>query len=127
VAACQDPKNDVWVAVVDRRQVGFVVTQTEREGAVNGGQVYMIGVDPAHRRRGVADMLLSHAVAELRAGGVDVVSIATGGDAGHAPARALYRKARLPRPPSCRLLPSAGRECDAGRRSGRVVEIAMGG
>jgi hypothetical protein len=28
-------------------------------------------------------LLLSHAVAELRAGGVDVVSIATGGDAGH--------------------------------------------
>jgi ribosomal protein S18 acetylase RimI-like enzyme len=91
-AACQDPKNDVWVAVVDRRPVGFVVTQTEREGTVNGGQVYMIAVDPAHQRRGVADMLLSHAVAELRAGGVDVVSIGTGGDAGHAPARALYRK-----------------------------------
>jgi ribosomal protein S18 acetylase RimI-like enzyme len=91
-AACRDPKNDAWVATVDRRPVGFVVTQAEHEGAVNAAQVYMIAVDPAHQRRGVADMLLSHAVAELRASGVYVVSIGTGGDAGHAPARALYRK-----------------------------------
>ena len=91
-AACQDPKNDVWVAAVDRRPVGFVITQAEPEGEVHGGQVYMIAVDPAHQRRGVADMLLSHAVAELRASGVDVLSIGTGADPGHAPARALYEK-----------------------------------
>ncbi len=90
--ACRNPKNDVWVAIVDRRPVGFVVTQAKREGAVNGAQVYMIAVDHVHQRRGVADSLLTHAVAELRASGVDVVSIGTGADAGHAPARVLYRK-----------------------------------
>ncbi len=91
-AACQDPKNEVWVATVDQRPVGFVVTQAEPGGEVHGGQVYMIAVDPAHQRRGVADMLLSHAVAELRASGVEVLSIGTGADPGHAPARALYEK-----------------------------------
>jgi ribosomal protein S18 acetylase RimI-like enzyme len=91
-AACQNPKNHVWVATVDRRPVGFVVTQTEREGQVNGAQVFMIAVDPGHQRRGIGEMLLSHALAQLRASGVDVVSIGTGADPGHAPARALYER-----------------------------------
>lgn len=90
--ACQDTKNNVWVAIVDRRPVGFVVTQAERDGEVNGAEVYMIAVDPDHQRRGVANMLLSHAITERRASGVEVVSIGTGADPGHAPARALYEK-----------------------------------
>jgi ribosomal protein S18 acetylase RimI-like enzyme len=93
--ACQDPENDVWVATVDGRPVGFVALQTmraSRSGEVDGGEVYMIAVDPAYQRRGIADMLLRHAVAELRADGVSVVSIGTGADPGHAPARALYEK-----------------------------------
>ena len=94
-AACQDTENDVWVATLDRRPVGFVVLQTiraTRAGEVDGGEVHMIAVDPAHQRRGIADMLLRHTVAELRAHGVGVVSISTGADPGHAPARALYEK-----------------------------------
>ena len=91
-SACQDPGNVVWVATVDERPVGFVVTQDERDGDVNAAGIYMIAVDPAHQRQGIGDSLLGHAVAELRAQGVEVVSIQTGGEEGHAPARALYEK-----------------------------------
>lgn len=45
----------------------------------------MIAVDPDHQRRGIGDMLLSHAIAELHASGVDVVSIGTGADPGTLP------------------------------------------
>jgi GNAT superfamily N-acetyltransferase len=41
----------------------------------------------------VGTALLDHALAELRRAGVELAVIATGGDPGHAPARALYEKA----------------------------------
>ena len=53
----------------------------------------MLAVAGAHQRSGVGTALLRHAVAELRSAGVDLIVIATGGDPGHAPARALYEKA----------------------------------
>ena len=50
----------------------------------------MIAVDPRHQRTGVGRALLDRAVAEVDARGLPLVVIATGGDPGHAPARALY-------------------------------------
>ena len=50
----------------------------------------MIAVDPAAQGRGAAHALTEHALSQLRAAGCDLAIIATGGDDGHAPARALY-------------------------------------
>jgi len=52
----------------------------------------MIAVDPAYQHQGVGASLMQHAVAEIEAKGLDLAVIATGGDPGHAPARALYER-----------------------------------
>ena len=57
------------------------------------GEVTVIAVDPDHRGLGIGRRLLDHAVAALRAAGAPVIMVATGGDEGHAPARALYETA----------------------------------
>lgn len=52
----------------------------------------MIAVAPAHQRAGIASRLLERAVTETQARGVPLVVLGTGGDDGHAPARALYER-----------------------------------
>ena len=57
------------------------------------GEVHVIGVDPDYQRRGVAQALLDHAQDQMRAAGMSIVMVETGGDSGHAPARATYEAA----------------------------------
>jgi ribosomal protein S18 acetylase RimI-like enzyme len=84
-------RNDTWVAVDDGTTVGFVnVIFDEAECS---GEIYMIAVDPAAQRRGIASRLTEHALDEMRARGLDLATVATGGDPGHAPARRTYEKA----------------------------------
>ncbi|MFW3169963.1 GNAT family N-acetyltransferase [Geodermatophilus sp. CPCC 206100] len=87
---CRADDTDVWVADVAGRPVGFVAVRWTEEGATPVGEVDMIAVDPRHQRAGIAGGLLDHAVAHASARGVPLVVIGTGGDPGHAPARALY-------------------------------------
>ena len=54
------------------------------------GEVDMIAVEPAAQRRGVTRALTEHALAQMREADCSLAVVATGGDAGHAPARALY-------------------------------------
>jgi len=90
--ACRATGNDVWVAVCDERPVGFVAVGFIDEGAARAGEIYMIAVDPAYQGAGLGASLVQRAVTEIKAQGVDLAVIATGGDPGHAPARALYEK-----------------------------------
>jgi ribosomal protein S18 acetylase RimI-like enzyme len=48
------------------------------------------GVAQGHRRLGIGATLCRRALSEMSARAVEVVAIGTGGDAFHAPARALY-------------------------------------
>lgn len=64
------------------------------------GTIHLLAVDPGHRRRGTGRLLCEHAIAHLRAGGVEVVEVGTGGDPFHAPARALYEALGLTRIPT---------------------------
>ncbi|MBN1093755.1 GNAT family N-acetyltransferase [Blastococcus sp. TML/M2B] len=84
-----------WVAEEGDAVTGFVavVHHDETHGEPNSSEVEMIAVDPAAQRRGTADALLARAVEEMRAHGSVLAVIATGGDPGHAPARAAYEKA----------------------------------
>ena len=91
-AVCSAPENEVWVAVHGDRPVGFVAIGFIDEDAARAGEIYMIAVDPDHQRRGVATALLHRALTRIEAEGVDLAVIATGGDPGHAPARALYER-----------------------------------
>jgi ribosomal protein S18 acetylase RimI-like enzyme len=83
--------NDTWLTVTEGRISGFVnVVFNEAE---RSGEIYMIAVDPGHQREGIATQLTGHALGEMRARGIDLAIVATGGDPGHAPARRTYEKA----------------------------------
>jgi ribosomal protein S18 acetylase RimI-like enzyme len=84
-------RNDTWVSTTDGDITGFVnVVFDQRE---RSGEIYMIAVDPAHQRLGIASLLTDHALDEMRARQLDLAIVATGGDPGHAPARRTYERA----------------------------------
>lgn len=81
----------VWVAEVDAVVAGFVaVTLHDAESM---GEIHMIAVDPVHQRRGVATTLIDVATSWIGDEGRAVALVGTGGDPGHAPARATYERA----------------------------------
>jgi ribosomal protein S18 acetylase RimI-like enzyme len=84
-----------WVAEQDDgagRVAGFAVARVfDADRRI--GELLMIAVDPAHQRRGVGRALTEHATAWMRDAGMRVAALGTGGDPGHAPARALYERA----------------------------------
>lgn len=89
---CRAPENHVWVADINARPGGFVALRYIDEDATRAGEIHMLAVDPSCQGAGVGAALVRRAVAEIKAIGVDLAVIATGGDPGHAPARALYEK-----------------------------------
>ncbi|MEB8344241.1 GNAT family N-acetyltransferase [Streptomyces endophyticus] len=56
------------------------------------GQIVILAVSPQHRRHHLGATLCRHAFEQMRLLGAEIVEIATGGDAFHAPARALYEQ-----------------------------------
>jgi len=91
----RDRATRTWVADEGGRPVGFVavVHHDQTHGEPNSSEIDMIAVDPDSQRRGIAGDLLAHAVEQARAHGSVLAVIGTGGDPGHAPARAAYEKA----------------------------------
>ena len=91
-SSCRNEERDVFVAVVSRRPVGFVAVALnafhERMGVIE-----IIGVDPDYQRRGISSRLTEFATEHMRSRGMDIAVVETGGDAGHAPARAAYETA----------------------------------
>lgn len=91
-STCTSDERDVFVAVADDRPVGFVAV------ALNAfheqmGWIEIIGVDPNYQRRGISSALTQFAIDHMRTQGMDIAVVETGGDAGHAPARAAYEAA----------------------------------
>ena len=88
-SGCTSDERDVFVAVAGGRPVGFATVWLnafhERMGVVD-----MVAVDPDSQRRGIARLLMNRSVEHMRAEGMDIAAVGTGGDPGHAPARALY-------------------------------------
>ena len=81
-SSCTSDERTVFVAVADGLPVGFA--------AVASRVVDIIAVDPEYQRRGIARQLMDRAAEHMRAQGMDIAAVATGGDPGHGPARALY-------------------------------------
>jgi GNAT superfamily N-acetyltransferase len=83
--------NSTWVAAADETPVGFVsATLHEQDRA---GEIMMLAVDPDHQHDGIGLKLTNTAVAWMREQGVKLAVVETGGDPGHAPARAVYTNA----------------------------------
>jgi GNAT superfamily N-acetyltransferase len=101
--SCTSDERDAFVAVADGRPVGFVTVAlnafNERMGVIE-----IIGVDPDFQRRGIASQLTEHALDHMRSCGMDIAAVGTGGDPGHAPARAAYEAFGFTLLPSARYL-----------------------
>lgn len=91
VPKLHDPEHGKQVAVVECNDgqlaayVGWHVDQERRHG-----QIEILAVRESHRRGGLARALSEHAMSAMREHNVEVVSLGTGGDWFHAPARAFY-------------------------------------
>jgi GNAT superfamily N-acetyltransferase len=81
-----------WVAEADEAVAGFAVARVSDPDR-RIGELVMIAVDPPCQRRGVGRALTDRAADWLRDAGMRVAALGTGGDPGHAPARALYEQA----------------------------------
>lgn len=90
VPALHDPDNGRHVAVADAEGVvvGYVAWRVDV--ARRHGEIDILAVSADNRRQHTGTALCEHAVAQMKADGVEVVSIGTGGDPFHAAARALY-------------------------------------
>ena len=87
---CASADMKTWVAIESGTVAGFVALRFH-EGKL--GEIYMIAVDPDFQRRGIAMALTDFAVARMKEAGMEIAMVETGGDPGHAPARAAYEKA----------------------------------
>jgi GNAT superfamily N-acetyltransferase len=91
-SSCLSEERDVFVALIDGRPVGFAAVALnafhERMGVID-----IIGVDPDYQRRGISSRLTEHASEHMLGCGMDIAVVETGGDPGHAPARAAYEAA----------------------------------
>lgn len=81
----------VRVAIANGRVLGWVGLRCHDEDRL--GEIYMLAVEPGEQRKGIAQALIEHAEDTLRSAGMELVMVETGGDPGHAPARACYEKA----------------------------------
>lgn len=88
---CTEHAEHTWVAVIDGRPVGFAACVYDK--AASTGEIEMIAVDPEHQRKGIAAALIDYSLDRMRDAGLKLAGIGTGGDPGHAPARAAYEKA----------------------------------
>ena len=90
-AVCKDgEKTIVWIAELDERVVGFVVFELHKDKT---GEVQFLAVHPDCQNRGIGTELNNLALKEMRASGMKMAVVGTGGDPSHAPARRSYQKA----------------------------------
>lgn len=91
--------DQVWVSEVDGAVAGFVAVIFHV--ADRTGEIHMVAVAPVHQRQGHGRVLTEWATARIKDAGMLIAMVETGGDPGHAPARAVYEQAGY------RLLPVA--------------------
>ncbi|MEP7188289.1 MAG: GNAT family N-acetyltransferase, partial [Roseiflexaceae bacterium] len=79
-----------WVAEQATIVVGFVLYELNLHDKV--GEVQLLAVHLAHQNRGIGTLLNNVALHNMHERGMTMAVVGTGGDAGHAPARAAYEK-----------------------------------
>jgi ribosomal protein S18 acetylase RimI-like enzyme len=82
-------KYHTLVAELDGRVVGFVAYELKGETS----EVVLLAVHPEFQRRGIATQLNQAALDAMKAAGMKMAVVETGGEEGHAPARRAYEKA----------------------------------
>jgi ribosomal protein S18 acetylase RimI-like enzyme len=91
-SVCNDgDKTIVWVAEVDGAVVGFVAYELYDKDKT--GEVMLLAVHPDYQNHGIGTELNNLALEKIKAAGMRMAVVGTGGDPGHAPARKSYEKA----------------------------------
>jgi ribosomal protein S18 acetylase RimI-like enzyme len=89
---CRDAdKITVLVAELDGKAVGFLAYELNAKDKV--GEVQLLAVHPDFQNRGIGTELNIAALNEMRARGMKMAKVETGGEPSHAPARRAYEKA----------------------------------
>ena len=86
-----DSPEKMFVAILDGKAVGFVSISLDDKKKV--GEIGLNAVDPDFAGQGIGTQLYAFALAEMKAAGMEVATVSTGGDPSHAPARRAYQKA----------------------------------
>jgi ribosomal protein S18 acetylase RimI-like enzyme len=89
---CASTDMKLWVAIEAGAVAGFIAVRFHESKL---GEIYMIAVDPDFQRRGIAMAMTDFAVERMKEAGIEIAMVETGGDPGHAPARAAYEKAKF--------------------------------
>jgi len=89
---CNDGvKTTVWIAEVDGTVAGFIAYELHAEDQT--GEVQLLAVHPDYQNRGIGTELNRWALEQMKATGMKLAVVGTGGDLSHAPARRSYEKA----------------------------------
>jgi ribosomal protein S18 acetylase RimI-like enzyme len=89
---CQDSeKISLLVAEVDGAVTGFLAYSLDRKELT--GEVELLAVHPDYQNQGIGTALNESVLEAMKANGMRLAVVATGGDPGHAPARKSYEKA----------------------------------
>ncbi len=87
----KESSEDLLVVEHGGEIVAFCAIRCDRASKV--GEIGLNAVHPACQGRGVGAWMYEAALARLRAAGMQVATVGTGGDPSHAPARRAYEKA----------------------------------
>lgn len=91
-AICRDgERTTVLVAEVDGAVVGFIAYELNEKDRV--GEVQYLAVLPEYQNQGIGTELNNFVLEEMKASGMKLAVVGTGGDPSHAPARRSYEKA----------------------------------
>ena len=85
---CSDGVTEIWIAESEGVLSGYLGLRVHPEDSM--GEIYIIAVDPAFQRKGVGQALMTFAFDWMRERKLKMAFVETGGDRGHAPARASY-------------------------------------
>lgn len=86
-----DSGHTLAIAETNGAPVGFVSWKPSIAPGV--GEITLNAVHPDHGGKGIGTALYEHALAALKAVGMQLATVGTGGDPSHAPARRAYEKA----------------------------------
>lgn len=103
---CEDSNPAIMLVAEINGEIAGFVSYTIRDGRPFG-EIGLNAVDPAVAGRGIGTWLYRETLRRMKAEGVKVVEVGTGGDPSHAPARRAYEKAGF-----TRTLPSVAMYCE---------------
>jgi ribosomal protein S18 acetylase RimI-like enzyme len=86
-----DSGHHVLVVAADNAVVGFVSFTIDLDKRT--GEIGLNAVHPDHAGRGIGTWMYQQTMQRMRARGIALVAVGTGGDPSHAPARRAYEKA----------------------------------